>query len=51
MSKEKRDVFFDGRKHENGKTIDHGSVGVRGPQAAEKIVETVRQLQAVRDAK
>jgi hypothetical protein len=37
MSKQKRDVFFNGRKHENGKTIDRGSVGVRGPQAAEEL--------------
>jgi hypothetical protein len=38
-------------KDENGKTIDRGLVGVRGPQAAEKIMETVRQLQEASDTK
>ncbi len=51
MSKQERDVFFNGRKDENGKTIDRGLVGVRGPQAAEKIMETVRQLQETREAR
>ncbi|MBB3020620.1 hypothetical protein FHR70_003706 [Microvirga lupini] len=49
VSKQERDVFFNGRKDENGKTIDRGLVGIRGPQAAEKIMETARQLQAVRE--
>ena len=48
MSKQERDVFFNGRKDENGKTIDRGVVGIRGPQAAEKISETMRQLQEAR---
>jgi len=34
MSKQERDVFFNGRKDENGKTIDRGLVGIRGPKAA-----------------
>ncbi|WP_262027165.1 hypothetical protein [Microvirga sp. Mcv34] len=51
MSKQERDVFFNGRKDENGKTIDRGVVGIRGPQAAEAILETARRLQEARDAK
>jgi hypothetical protein len=45
MSKQERDVFFNGRKDENGKTIDRGLIGIRGPQAAEAIMETMRRLQ------
>jgi hypothetical protein len=48
MSKQERDVFFSGRKDENGKTVDRGLVGVRGSQAAEKIMETARRLQEAR---
>ncbi len=51
MSKQERDVFFNGWKDENGKTIDRGLVGIRGPKAAEAIMGTMRQLQAVQDAK
>ena len=29
MSKEQRDVFFNGRKDENGKTIDRGVIGIK----------------------
>jgi hypothetical protein len=51
MSKQERDVFFNGRKDENGKTIDRGLVGIRGPKAAEAIMETMRRLQEAREAK
>ena len=51
MSKQERDVFFNGRKDENGKTIDRGVVGIRGAQAAEAILEVARQLQEAREAK
>jgi hypothetical protein len=51
MSKQERDAFFNGRKDENGKTIDRGIVGIRGAQAAEAVMETMRQLQAVRETK
>jgi hypothetical protein len=44
-------VFFNGSKDENRKTVDRGLVGVCGPQAAEKIMETMRQLQEAREAK
>jgi len=44
-------LLFNGRKDENGKTIDRGAVGIRGAAAAEKILETVRQLQEARDVK
>jgi hypothetical protein len=30
MSKQKRNEFFNGRKVENGKTIDRGVVGIEG---------------------
>jgi hypothetical protein len=51
MSKQERDVFFNGRKDENGKTVDRGVVGIRGAPAAEKIMETARRLQEAREAK
>ncbi len=51
MSKQERDVFFSGRKDENGKSVDRGVVGVRGGPAAEKIMETARRLQDARGAK
>jgi hypothetical protein len=49
MSKQERDVFFNGRKDENGKTIDRGIVGIRGLKAAEEIRATMERLQAIRD--
>jgi hypothetical protein len=49
MSKQERDVFFNGSKDENGKTVDRGLVAIRGAAAAEKIWETARQLQAARE--
>jgi hypothetical protein len=33
MSKLERDMFFNGRKDENGKTIGRGVVGIRGPES------------------
>lgn len=45
MSKEQRDVFFNGRKDENGKTIDRGVIGIRGLKAAEEIKATMERLQ------
>jgi TRAP-type uncharacterized transport system substrate-binding protein len=30
VSKQEQDVFFTGRKDENGKTIDRGLIGIRG---------------------
>ncbi|WP_404289655.1 hypothetical protein ACD578_25645 [Microvirga sp. RSM25] len=47
MSKQERDWFFNGRKDENGKTIERGLIAVRGLQAAEAIKATMEQLQAV----
>ena len=46
MSKEQRDVFFNGRKDQNGKTIERGSVEVRGPQAAEKLKTLIEMKRA-----
>jgi hypothetical protein len=51
MSKQERDVFFNSRKDENGKTIDRGVVGIRRPTAAEAVLETMRQLQEAREAR
>ena len=48
MSKEQRDIFFNGRKDENGRSIDRGVIGIRGLKAAEEIKATMERLQAVR---
>ncbi|HZH10521.1 MAG TPA: hypothetical protein VEZ24_09130 [Microvirga sp.] len=48
MSKEQRDAFFNGRKDQDGKTIDRGVVGIRGLKAAEEIKATVERLQEAR---
>jgi hypothetical protein len=48
MSKEQRDTFFNGRKDADGKTVDRGVIGIRGPKAAEEIRATMDRLQAVR---
>lgn len=48
MSEEQRGVFFKGRQDEDGRSIDRGLIGIRGQQAAEEIMETVRQLAATR---
>lgn len=37
ISKEQTEVFFNGRKDENGKTLNRGLVGIRGLKAAEEI--------------
>jgi len=51
MSKQERDAFFNGRKDENGKVIDRGLIAIRGQAAAEAIMETMRRLQEVREAR
>jgi hypothetical protein len=51
MSMQEKDMFFNGRKGENGKIIDRGLVGIRDPKVAEEFRATMRQSQAVRDAK
>lgn len=48
MFKEQREVFFNGRKDENGRSIDRGVIGMRGVKAAEEIKATMDRLQAVR---
>ena len=48
MSKEQRDVFFNGRKDENGKTIDRGVISIRGLKSAEEIKATMERLQEAR---
>jgi hypothetical protein len=48
MSKEEREKFCNGRKDENGKTVDRGVLGIRGPKAVEDIKATMDQLQSAR---
>lgn len=48
MSKEQRDAFFNGRKDENGRSIDRGVINIRGLKAAEEIKATMERLQAAR---
>jgi len=45
MSKEERNTFFNGRKDENGKSIDRGVISIRGLKAAEAIKATMERLQ------
>jgi hypothetical protein len=51
MSKEQQAAFFNGRKDENGKTVERGVIGIRGLKAAEGIKATMERLQDVRAAK
>ena len=48
MSKEERNVFFIGRKDENGKTVDRGVIGIRGLKAAEDLKALMERLQQAR---
>jgi hypothetical protein len=48
MSKQERDVFFNGRKDENGRSIDRGVIGIRGLKAAEEIKAMMERLQEAR---
>jgi len=51
MSKDERDAFFNGRKDADGRTIDRGVIGIRGPKSAEQIKATVERLQEARSAR
>lgn len=51
MSKEERDAFFNGRKDQDGKTIDRGVIGIRGLKATEEIRATMGRLQATHSAR
>ncbi|WP_262031717.1 hypothetical protein [Microvirga sp. Mcv34] len=44
MSKVERDEFFNGKKDENGKTLERGLIALRGPKAAENIRELMQQI-------
>jgi hypothetical protein len=48
MSKEQRNTFFNGRKDENGKTVDRGVISIRGLKAAEDLKALMVRLQAAR---
>jgi len=51
MSKAERDAFFNGRKDENGKSIDRGVIAIRGVKAAETLKALMEQLQEIRSRK
>jgi hypothetical protein len=48
MSKQERDTFFNGRKDENGKTVDRGVISIRGLKAAEDLKALMERLQEAR---
>jgi len=51
MSKEQRDAFFNGRKDQDGKTIDRGLIGIRGLKAAEDLKAVCDRLLEARSRK
>ncbi len=48
MSKEQRNTFFNGRKDENGKTVDRGVIAIRGLKAAEDLKSLMEKLHEAR---
>lgn len=48
MSKAEREAFFNGRKDENGKTIERGIVALRGENAAAGLRSLMQRLLDVR---
>jgi hypothetical protein len=48
MAKGDRDTFFNGRKDENGKTVDRGVIAIRGLKAAEDLKALMERLQEAR---
>ena len=48
MTKEQRNTFFNGRKDENGKTVDRGVIVIRGLEAAEDLKAPMGKLQEAR---
>lgn len=51
MSKVQREEFFNGKKDENGKTLERGIVALRGPEAVESLRALMQQLLDVRAGK
>jgi hypothetical protein len=51
MSKEQRNTFFNGRKDENGKTVDRGVIAIRGLKAAEDLKSLMERLEGAKLAK
>jgi hypothetical protein len=51
MSKAQRDEFFNGKKDENGKTLERGIVVLRGEKAAEDLRALMQQLLDARATK
>ncbi|MEZ0167558.1 hypothetical protein [Microvirga sp. TS319] len=47
MSKDERDKLFNGKKDENGKTVDLGVISIRGLKAAEAVKATMERPQHV----
>lgn len=48
ISKEQRDTFFNGRKDENGRTINRGGIGTRGLKSVVEIRSHMERLQVMR---
>ena len=44
MSKAEREIFFNGQKDENGRTIERGIVFIRGAKAAEDLKSLMQRL-------
>ncbi|MBD2746156.1 hypothetical protein IC232_05515 [Microvirga sp. BT688] len=44
MSKVQREEFFNGKKDENGKTLERGIVALRGPVAVEALRTLIQQI-------
>jgi hypothetical protein len=48
MAKAEREAFYNGRKDENGKTIDRGVVAIRGVAGAELVRINMQKLEEAR---
>jgi len=51
MCKVEREIFFNGQKDENGKTVERGIVFIRGAKAAEDLRSLMQRLLDVRAKK
>jgi hypothetical protein len=51
MSKVQRGEFFNGKKDENGKTLERGIAALRGPEAVEALRSLMPQLLDARASK
>lgn len=51
MSKGERDVYFNGKKDENGRSVERGIIAIRGTGAAETLRANMEKLQDARQKK